>query len=96
MPSESLILPFPISKEYAYLICPICHQLFSNPKYFSCHHSYSEKCLEKMLVQSILMCTECKQETTVPAGGVKDLPSNYFMNNLINKLIFEHKLDNEE
>ena len=95
MPSGLLSLPFPIFKEHSHLICPVCRQLFNNPKYLSCHHSYCKECLEKMQVQSKFICTECRNETTVPAEGVKDLPSNYFMDHLVKKLIFDHKLENE-
>ena len=95
MPSGFLTLPMPISKEHSHLICPVCHQLFKNPKYLPCHHSYCEECLEKMQEQSKLICTECRNETSVPAGGVKDLPSNYFMDHLVNKLILNCKLEEE-
>ena len=95
MPSGFLALPMPISKEYSHLICPVCHQLFKNPKYLPCHHSYCEECLEKMQEQSKLICTECRNETSVPAGGVKDLPSSYFMDHLVNKLVLNRKLEEE-
>ena len=77
------------------MVCPSCKQLFNNPKYLSCRHFYCEECLQKIQVQSTLLCTECRQETIVPAGGVKDLPNNYFMNNLVNKLICDHKMEKE-
>ena len=44
---------------------------------------------------SKITCLKCKNESIVPAGGVKDLPSNYFMDNLINKLFLNYKLENE-
>ena len=94
-PTKVSVSSFLISKEHSHMICPSCKQLFRNPKYLRCHHSYCEECLEKIQVQSTLICTECRQETIVTAGGVKDLPNNYFMNNLVNKLIFDHKLENE-
>ena len=95
MSSGLLTLPLPISKEYSHLLCPVCHQLLKNPKYLPCHHSYCEECLEKMQVQSKLICTECRNETIVPPEGVKDLPSNYFMDHLVNKLILNCKVEGE-
>ena len=77
------------------MICPLCKQLFKNPKYLPCYHSYCERCLEKMQEYSKITCLKCRNETMVPPGGVKDLPSNYFMNRLINKLSLNHKLKNE-
>ena len=87
----------PIFKEhmYSHLICPVCHQLFKNPKHLPCHHSYCEECLEKIQGHSKVTCAECRNEVIVPTGGVKDLPNNYFLNHLVNKLIFDHKLIGE-
>ena len=77
------------------MICPLCSQLFKNPKYLPCCHSYCEECLEEMQEYSKITCLKCRNETIVPAGGVKDLPSNYFMDNLVNKLILNYKLETE-
>ena len=44
---------------------------------------------------SKIICLKCGDETIVPDGGVKDLPNNYFMDHLINKLILNYKLENE-
>ena len=48
-----------------------------------------------MQEQSTITCLECKNEALIPDGGVKDLPNNYFINNLINKLILNYTLENE-
>ena len=65
------------------LSCPVCYQLFKNPKYLPCHHSYCEQCLEKMQVKSKIICPECRKEATVPPGEVKDLDNNFFINHLV-------------
>ena len=44
---------------------------------------------------SKIICLKCRDETIVPDGGVKDLPNNYFMDHLVNKLILNYKLENE-
>ena len=77
------------------MVCPSCKQLFKNPKYLLCYHSYCEQCLENMQEHSKIICLKCRNETIVADGRVKDLPSNYFMDYLVNKLIFNHKLNNE-
>ena len=82
----------PISKEHNHLICPLCHHLFKNPKDLPCHHSYCEECLEKIQEHSKVTCAECRSEATVPTGGVKNLPNNYFIGHLVHKLILDHKL----
>ena len=83
----------------ANLTCLDCHQLFhlfESPKYLPCHHSYCEQCLEKMQVKLKIICPECKKEAKVPAGGVKSLPDNFFINRLVDELVLKHKVEGEE
>ena len=85
-----------VKKATVNLTCPICYQLFNNPKYLPCHHSYCEQCLEKMQVQNKIICPECRKEATVPAGGVKDLPNNFFINRMVDELVLKRKVEGEE
>ena len=85
-----------VKKATVNLTCPICYQLFKNPKYLPCHHSYCEQCLEKMQVQSKIICPECRKEAMVPAGGVKDLPNNFFINRMVDELVLKRKVEGEE
>ena len=85
-----------VKKATVNLTCPICYQLFNNPKYLPCHHSYCEQCLEKMQVQSKIICPECRKEAAVPPGGVKDLPNNFFINRMVDELVLKHKVEGEE
>ena len=77
------------------LCCPVCYQLFKNPKYLPCHHSYCEQCLEKMQVQSKIICPECRKKAIVPPGGVKDLDNNFFINRLVDEFILKRKVEGE-
>ena len=85
-----------VKKAQNNLTCPVCYQLFKNPKYLPCYHSYCEGCLEKMQVQSKIICPECRKEAKVPAGGVKELAINFFINRLVDDLILKKKVDGEE
>ena len=78
------------------LACPVCFQVFRNPKYLSCYHSYCEGCLEKIQNQSRITCPECRKETAVPVGGVKELPSNFFINRLVDELILKCKVEGQK
>ena len=84
-----------VKKAQNNLTCPICYQLFNNPKYLPCYHFYCEECLEKMQVQSKIICPECRQEAIVSAG-VKELPNNFFINRLVDDLILKKKVEGEE
>ena len=85
-----------VKKAQNNLTCPVCYQLFKNPKYLPCYHSYCEGCLEKMQVRSKIICPECRKEAKVPAGGVKELPNNFFINRLVDDLILKKKVDGEQ
>lgn len=80
------------------LTCPVCHQIFRNPKYLPCYHSYCEECLEKMQNQSNckIICPECRKETAVPVGGVKEFAYNFFINRLVDEFILKRKVKGEE
>ncbi|XP_065907137.1 tripartite motif-containing protein 2-like [Dysidea avara] len=82
--------------EVKKLTCPVCYQLFNNPKYLPCYHSYCEGCLEKMQVQSKIICPECRKEAKVPARGVKEFATNFFINRLVDDLILKKKVAGEE
>ena len=85
-----------VKKATTNLTCPICYQLFKNPKYLPCYHSYCEKCLEKMVVRSKITCPECRQKVTVPVGGVKKLTNNFFISRMVDELVLQRKVEGEE
>jgi len=85
-----------VKKAQNNLTCPVCYQLFNNPKYLPCYHSYCEGCLEKMQVQSKIICPECRKEAKVPAEGVKEFATNFFINRLVDDLILKKKVAGEE
>ena len=78
------------------LTCPVCRQLFNTPRFLPCYHSYCEQCLENMQVQSKIKCPECRCEATVPFGGVKLLPINFFVNRLVDELITKRTKEGDE
>ena len=48
-----------------------------------------------MQVQSKIICPECRIEVTLPAGGVKDLDNNFFINRLVDELVLKDKVEGE-
>ena len=85
-----------VKKAQNNLTCPVCYQLFKNPKYLPCYHSYCEECLEKMLVQSKITCPECDKEAIVPAGGVKEFAANLLINQLVDNLTLTSGISGKE
>ena len=85
-----------VKKVTESLTCPVCLQIFKNPKYLPCYHSYCEECLNKLQLQSEIKCPECREVAKVPEGGVKDLPKNFLINRLVDELILKNKIVSEE
>ena len=85
-----------VRKASATLSCPVCYQLFRNPKYLPCHHSYCEECLEKMQIGSKVTCPECRKEATVPPEGVKDFDNNFFITRMLDEFVLQQKIESEE
>ena len=85
-----------VKRAQTSLTCPVCYQLYKNPKYLPCYHSYCERCLEKMQIRSKVICPDCKKEARVPAGGVKKFATNFFINRLVDDLILKKKVPGKE
>ena len=78
------------SSSYATeLTCPVCLDLYTNPKILPCHHSLCQECLEGLPQEReamgdtyYLSCPTCRQRTEVPREGVGAFPVAFTLNNL--------------
>ena len=71
------------------LNCPVCLDLYTNPKILPCHHSFCQECLEGLPQEReargdtyYLSCPTCRQRTEVPREGVGAFPVAFHLNNL--------------
>ena len=85
-----------MKKVTSLLTCAVCYDMYKKPKYLSCHHSYCEECIEKLSKESKIICPECRETSTAPPGGAKDLPNNFFINNLMDEVTLKRKVEGEE
>jgi len=67
--------------------CPICTEVYTDPRVLPCVHTYCLKCIEGWSKDKQpgdkLACPLCRKEFTLPSNGVSDLPRNFFVTNFL-------------
>ena len=70
--------------------CSVCMVTFTAPKQLPCLHSFCLHCLEGIQRTSgrhdVITCPECRRESQLPGGNLKDLPTNFRINSLLDVL----------
>ena len=75
--------------------CPVCSDIFTDPRDLLCLHSFCLKCLQRWHQtsqnttgrQGTIICPYCKALSTVPeSGDIEDLPASYYLNGLVDVL----------
>ena len=63
--------------------CPICTEVYTDPRVLPCGHTYCLKCIEAWSKDKQpgdeLACPLCRKEFTLTSNGVSDLPKNFFL-----------------
>ena len=85
-----------MKKVASHFICPICCELYKKPKYLPCYHSYCEECLVKLQKCSDITCPECRKTSAIPTEGIKQLPSNFFINRIVDEIVLKQKAIGEQ
>uniref|UniRef100_A0A7I4YN55 RING-type domain-containing protein n=1 Tax=Haemonchus contortus TaxID=6289 RepID=A0A7I4YN55_HAECO len=85
------------------VLCCICTERYRQPKVLPCQHTFCLSCLELCLEHHVLSqsgklkCPICRDEHSVPSGGVQAFPSNYTIIDLLNNpALVPQASDNEE
>ncbi len=71
--------------------CPVCSDIFTDPKHLPCLHSFCLQCLKQWHRTShgrdTIRCPNCQAVSRVPeTGDLKDLPTSFHLNGLIDVL----------
>ena len=87
-----------MKKVASHLTRPVCYELYKKPKYLPCYHSYCEQCLVKLQKagSDSITCPECRKTSAIPSGGIKQLPSNFFINRIVDEVALKEKVTGEE
>ena len=68
-------------------VCPICTEVYTDPRVLPCVHTYCLKCIEAWSKDGQpgdeVACPLCRKEFTLSSNGVGDLPKNFFVANLL-------------
>ena len=66
------------------ITCAVCQEHYTEPKILPCLHYYCKKCIRKLALRTgskqPFSCPECREETTLPEGGVDQLKTAFFVN----------------
>ncbi|KAK7481570.1 hypothetical protein BaRGS_00027219 [Batillaria attramentaria] len=64
------------------LTCALCLDIYTSPKLLPCHHTFCEQCLKDLAARhpsGTFPCPACREETTVPPGGVSAFQTNFYI-----------------
>ena len=66
------------------ITCAICQEHYMEPKILPCLHYYCKRCILKLSLRTAsnepFLCPVCREETTIPQGGVENLKTAFFVN----------------
>ncbi len=68
------------------ITCAICHEHYDEPKVLPCCHYFCKQCIHRLTLRTgtdkPFSCPECRQDTTLPQGGVDHLKTAFFINRM--------------
>ncbi|KAL5486529.1 hypothetical protein EMCRGX_G019022 [Ephydatia muelleri] len=66
------------------LTCPICYEIYKEPRSLPCLHTYCAKCLEEFFTKAkSLTCPECRMELPLYINEMDELPSAFLIKSFI-------------
>ena len=80
--------------------CPVCTNIYTDPKHLPCLHSFCLQCLKQWHRTShgrdTIRCPKCQAVSRVPeSGDLKDLPTSFYLNGLIDVLAIKECISSQ-
>ena len=65
------------------ITCPVCQDIFQEPKILPCFHYYCKRCVLQLAArEQPFPCPECRGDTLLPPTGAEGLPTAFFLNRM--------------
>ncbi len=68
------------------ITCAICHEHYDEPKVLPCCHYFCKQCIHRLTLRTgtdkPFSCPECRQDITLPRGGVDHFKTAFFINRM--------------
>ncbi len=72
--------------------CPVCHNIYTNPKKFPCGHTLCLGCIQHILQHhGVVVCPLCKVEVQIPDGGPTNLPKDIFLQLYLDRVCYSQE-----
>ena len=75
-----------LKKLKSEVTCPLCLDIFTEPKRLPCDHVYCKACLQGLSLRSNtanISCPECRKDLAIPSNGVADYSTPSQVNRLV-------------
>jgi len=81
--------------------CPICTDVYTDPRVLPCVHTFCLKCIRKYIEEKESneeepVCPMCRTKFTLPSNGVGVLPKNFFVNNFLQMKELSRSVETKE
>ena len=79
-----------------HLECPVCMEIYTDPKLLPCSHTLCKVCLDGVVINSSISCPVCRATHPVPQLGTDGLPRNLAIAGMVDSLCAECKMTHSD
>ena len=79
-----------------HLECPVCMELYTDPRLLPCSHTLCKTCLDGVVKNSSITCPVCRATHSVPPSGTAGFPRNLAIAGMVDSLCVECKMTHSD